>query len=71
MKKAIFTKPFNAESPKENYLKSLLQQDGFDKEKIQKEINCTRKGLKGEGDLSYYLANTYAEILCLHNVKIM
>lgn len=70
MKKAVFTKPFDENSPDELYLKSLLSEYGYDKEKIKKDMNAYRKGKKGEGNLNYYLMNTYADILCLYNVII-
>lgn len=70
MKKAIFTKPFNDKCPNEDFLRSLLDKEGYNKDKIKKGINILRKGKRGEGELSYYLMNTYAEILCLHNVKV-
>lgn len=70
MKKAIFTKPFDDKCPNEDLLKSLLDKEGYDQAKLKKAINILRKGKRGEGELSYYLMNTYAEILCLHNVKV-
>ena len=70
MKKAVFKKPFSDYSTNKGFLANLLTKEGYDKEKINRDLNIIKKGLKGESELNYYLSNTFKEIYCLHNIRI-